>query len=156
MFWNHLCRAVTSRMSSALFLDVLLESAKTSTAATTGCASASASVLSTNFASFASKIVDCLWSGSFSYQLFDDCASKWKYFLDQVDFWFIASNYFNQCILKAVVKYRTVCWRSKSCFEFLVQSNCPLSPKRSKGTLLRIINAVTWQGDALSPQQAHR
>lgn len=48
-----------------LLSDVLLDSQKASTAATCGASTATSAVLLANFAYFASRIVDCVWSGEF-------------------------------------------------------------------------------------------
>ncbi|VDN90901.1 unnamed protein product [Brugia pahangi] len=50
-------------MEYMIATDVLLESEKTSTAATCGTSTATSAVLLANFAYFASRIVDCVWSG---------------------------------------------------------------------------------------------
>uniref|UniRef100_A0A1I7VIR8 WD repeat and FYVE domain-containing protein 3 n=1 Tax=Loa loa TaxID=7209 RepID=A0A1I7VIR8_LOALO len=50
-------------MEYMIATDVLLESENTSTAATCGTSAATSAVLFANFAYFASRIVDCVWSG---------------------------------------------------------------------------------------------
>ncbi|OZC09884.1 hypothetical protein X798_02990 [Onchocerca flexuosa] len=50
-------------MEYMIATDVLLESEKTSTAATCGTLAATSAVLHANFAYFASRIVDCVWNG---------------------------------------------------------------------------------------------
>ncbi|KAL3982042.1 Beige/BEACH domain family protein [Acanthocheilonema viteae] len=50
-------------MEYMIATDVLLESEKPSTAATCGTSAATSAVLLANFAYFASRIVDCVWSG---------------------------------------------------------------------------------------------
>ncbi|KAM3726430.1 WD repeat and FYVE domain-containing protein [Dirofilaria immitis] len=50
-------------MEYMIATDVLLESEKTSTAATCGISAATSTVLLANFAYFASRIVDCVWNG---------------------------------------------------------------------------------------------